>query len=59
MMIKYLAFDIGCMECGETSKVIGVYNTEKEAEQAITLEEELQSENWRGQHDFEVYKIEV
>lgn len=32
---KYLAMDIGCIECGEDSRVIGIYDTQAEAEEAV------------------------
>jgi hypothetical protein len=58
-MIRYLAFDIGCIECGEGSGPIGVYYTRAEAQMAANEEEILQQEDWSGQHKFEVYEIEV
>ncbi len=66
--ILYLAFDIGCIECGEKSSVIGVYSTEVEAERAIkkyiTNEPNKFGTNWgrkewRGQHSCEVFKVKV
>jgi hypothetical protein len=58
----WLAMDIGCIECGESSEVIGVYLTEEEANLACI--------NWRtggkwgrsgrrGEHSEEVFKIQV
>lgn len=58
-MTKFLAFDIGCLECGESSQVLGVFNTEIEAEACCDKAHELQSLNWTGQHHFEVFPIEI
>lgn len=59
---KYLAFDIGCIECGEESGVVGIYPTELEAKAAIT--EYLDGgtswgrTGWIGQHSVEVFEVE-
>lgn len=64
---QYLAFDIGCIECGEDSNVIGLYATRKKAEQAI--EKYITNEpnefgtdwgrpEWRGQHICEIFEID-
>lgn len=58
-MIKWLAFDIGCIECGEASDVIGIYSSEEEAQAACDKEQVEQKENWSGQHAMEVFEIEV
>lgn len=58
-MIKWLAFDIGCIECGECSDVIGVFNSEEEAQTACDKEQAEQEKNWSGQHAMEVFEIEV
>ena len=54
---KWLAFDIGCIECGEESAVIGTYATKEEAEAACKAAQEAQEKNWRGQHSMEVFEI--
>ena len=56
--MRYLAFDIGCIECGEPSGVIGIYDTEEEAIDAAELAREKQSANWEGQHGFRVFDLE-
>lgn len=58
-MKRYLAFDIGCIECGEPSAVLGVFMSRDEANLAAEHAERVQRENWLGQHYFEVYEIEV
>ena len=34
-MKMYPAFDIGCIECGESSQPVGLYETKEEAEKAV------------------------
>ena len=58
-MKRYLAFDIGCIECGESSSVIGIYYTEDEADTAAQEARIEQRANWTGQHSIEVFEIEV
>ena len=59
MATKYLAFDIGCIECGESSAVVGVYDTKEEAENAAEKAREAQRNDWHGEHSFEVFEIAV
>jgi hypothetical protein len=55
-MKKFLAMDIGCHECGVGSVVVGVFDTEAEAEKSIEG-----MEGWRdgGQSLQEIFEIEV
>ena len=62
-MIKWLVFDVGCIECGEESRPIGVYVTKEEAER---IAEEYTNDDtrwgrpeWTGQHYVETYEIDV
>jgi hypothetical protein len=55
---RYIAFDIGCIECGEPSGIVGVFDDEQEAAAACNLAEEKQAADWHGQHRFEVYDTE-
>lgn len=62
MTTKYLAMDIGCIECGESSKVIGIFKTKELAEKAI---EDYVDPNHKwgkegriGQHYEEIFEIE-
>ena len=32
MSARFLVFDIGCIECGESSDVVGIYETREMAE---------------------------
>jgi hypothetical protein len=53
--LVWVAVDIGCLECGESSSVIGLYATKAEAESAAAGDEQRQ--NWeQGQHSFQVFE---
>ena len=54
---RWLVFDVGCIECGEDSRVIGVFATEEEAAAAAKSAKAEQEKNWRGQHSFEVFDL--
>jgi hypothetical protein len=56
--MRYLVFNIGCLECGVPSGVVGIYETSGEAcVKAAKLDEVAE---WRngGQNRYEVYPIE-
>lgn len=58
-MIKYyIAMDIGCIECGEGSKCIGIFSTKEAAEKSLIEPEKQQKTNWSGEHSFEVIEGE-
>lgn len=53
----WMVFNVGCIECGVSSNVVGFYSTKKEAEQiAQACEDQL---HWRegGQNAFEVFDL--
>ena len=50
--------DIGCIECGEESNLVGIFDTAEEASSALTEEAAIQRENWTGQHYFELYEYD-
>lgn len=52
----YIAVDIGCIECGEESSVIGIFKDKGLAEKACRREQEIQKENWHGEHHFEIFE---
>lgn len=58
----HLAFDIGCIECGQESSVIGLYQTHTEAKRAIVdyadPNHRWGREGWTGQHSLEVFPVE-
>lgn len=53
----YVAVDIGCIECGEMSNVLGVFDSKDRAEQVAEEHSFRQSEHWQGQHSFEVFEV--
>lgn len=56
-MAKFLAMDIGCIECGESSEVLGIFLTQEEADIKC---EEMYKLGWRGgQHFYEVFEVEI
>lgn len=56
-MGRYLVFDVGCMECGESSGVVGIYATEDEAKAERAVAMERWAADWHGQHDFLVIDL--
>jgi len=54
---RWLAFDIGCIECGESSNVIGIYASREGAQAAADAAEKAQLEDWHGQHSMEVFDL--
>ena len=53
----WMVFNVGCIECGVSSNVVGFYTTEDEAKRvAKACEDEL---HWRegGQNSFEVFNL--
>lgn len=65
-MKRYLVFDIGCIECGESSKAVGLFKTKAEANKAvkkyITNEPNKFGTNWGrpewiGQHSVEIFEL--
>lgn len=57
-MKYYVLVDIGCIECGEESAVIGIYTNKKKAQRIKREYEKRQRENWYGQHYFEIFEID-
>lgn len=55
--MKYVALDIGCIECGEPSAVLGIFDNKKDAQKVCKKYESIQSEHWYGQHYFEVQEV--
>ena len=54
---RWLAFDIGCIECGEESAVIGLFCSKEEAESACKIAADKQKVDWHGQHSMEVFDL--
>lgn len=55
--MKYVLVDIGCIECGEKSSVLGIFDDLDEAYKIGNQCKKYQEENWRGQHSFEIFEV--
>ena len=55
--MKYVVVDIGCIECGEGSAVLGIFENKEKAQKISKKYEEIQSNNWTGQHYFEIFEV--
>lgn len=54
----FVVVDIGCIECGQATSVLGIFNSISEADKVKKDHEKRQKENWNGQHYFEIFAIE-
>jgi len=51
----YILMDIGCIECGESSDLLGSFET---LEKAHEVQEKWESIGWRGgQHSYEIFEL--
>jgi hypothetical protein len=57
-MSYYVAVDIGCIECGEDSAVLGVFTSRDAAEVVCEDHDRRQREHWSGQHYFDVWEVD-
>lgn len=57
MSARWMAWDEGCGECGEASGVVGLFDTEAEAQAASIAAEERQADDWHGHHVFMVVDL--
>lgn len=53
----WLVFNIGCIECGVSSDVVGVYQTQDEAERVAKVCAGILSWRQGGQNDFIVFDL--
>lgn len=53
----WLVFNIGCIECGVSSDVVGVYQTQDEAERVVKICADILSWRQGGQNDFIVFDL--
>lgn len=55
-MKKYIVIEIGCLECGVSTQIAGVFDTEKEAN-----DKAQRLGDWRegGQSSPEVFEIDI
>jgi len=55
--MKYVVLDIGCIECGEQSAILGIFDDKKKAQKVRDKYSEIQENNWTGQHFFEIVEV--
>lgn len=62
-MKRHMVFDIGCMECGEESAVVGFYASRDEADAArrdyLDGGTSWGRTGWVGQHSVEVFEVDI
>ena len=51
----YLVFDIGCLECGEPSSIVGFADDMGEAKTMADEARVKQEACWEGQHSFQIF----
>jgi hypothetical protein len=54
-MKVFVVVDIGCIECGEPTDVLGIFKTEGEADAAVQDPSYFNG----GQHHVQVFEVEV
>ncbi len=54
---RWLVFNVGCIECGVDSAVVGTYDTEQEAEAIANICESSLAWRQDGQNSFEVFDL--
>lgn len=54
---RYMVFNVGCIECGVSSNIVGFYNTLAEAEKIVNICQETLSWRQGGQNSFEVFDV--
>lgn len=54
---RWMVFNFGCIECGVSSSVVGIYQTKDEADQVVDALDEHR--HWRrgGQNSFEIFDL--
>jgi hypothetical protein len=52
-----MVFNIGCIECGVSSNVVGVYESKEEADTVARLCQSKLHWRQRGQNSFEVFDL--
>lgn len=53
--MQYIVVDIGCIECGESSSIIGVFTDRALAEAAVADWERIGRRG--GQHSYEIFDM--
>ncbi len=59
--MSFLVFDIGCIECGESSQPLALFESQDEAlkfaEEYCDPKTYWGREEWHGQHSVQVFKL--
>jgi len=62
-MKRYLVFDIGCMECGESSQPLALFENEEDADkfanEYIVPKDGWGRKEWHGEHCIRVYDLKA
>jgi hypothetical protein len=53
----YLVMNIGCIECGVTSKIVGLFSEKVRADAVASACNERHGWRERGQNNYEVHKL--
>ena len=53
----YVAVDVGCIECGESTSVLGIYTSKDRCEAVLEEARIAQEKDWSGQHSFECHEV--
>ncbi len=56
-MKKYVVVDIGCIECGVSSKIVGVFASDEKAREVAKACQEKYDFREGGQNSFEVFLL--
>ena len=54
---KYIVVNIGCIECGVSSKIVGVFTNKQKAESVASACDDKYSWREGGQNAFEVFEL--
>ncbi|OPZ24588.1 MAG: hypothetical protein BWZ03_00063 [bacterium ADurb.BinA186] len=57
--MKYVVVNIGCIECGVSSDIVGCFETKEEAESTSQKLNENKDARWRngGQNSYETFEL--
>lgn len=53
----YMVFNVGCIECGVSSNVVGVFANKEQAEQIASKLNDVGAWREGGQNSYEVFKL--
>lgn len=56
-MKRFMVFNVGCIECGVSSNVVGLYDTQEEADRVAAVCYDKLGGREGGQNNFEVFDL--